>query len=136
MPVRGATPISGSSAETFPVYLEKNPDALFAFCPLEVEVIETTMGDNEATIVQILEVLPDGGFVDVGEHPIFWSYVRSQLYSQCDEEYRWLVGRPKKGRRAYRIEPPTPVEIEMADVSTAIWEAAKLLEAEVETDDE
>lgn len=129
MPVRGAELTGGSLLSDV---ITDNP--LLALSPLRVEEVETTingkLGKTEATWSQVLEILPEGGYVDHGEHPVFWSFIRLQMDEQCDEEYRWLVGRIKKGNRAYRLQPPTPEEIEMAEVSADIYEATMALEAE------
>jgi hypothetical protein len=87
-------------------------DQLVAFEPLREEVVDTKLGQSDAVFARVVEVTPDGSFVDHGEHPIFWMYVRRQLIAGMDEA-RWVVGRLVKSGQAYRIEAPAEAEHEL-----------------------
>jgi hypothetical protein len=84
-------------------------DQLVAFEPLRQEVIDTKLGPSEAVIARVIEVAGDGSFVDHGECPVFWNYVRRQLLLG-KEDARWVVGRLVKGGQAFRLESPTDEE--------------------------
>lgn len=121
--VKGAE-LSGSGGLLSDI-IETNP--LLAVKSLGVEMIDTPNNPNgqlesEATILQTIEVTDgDGGFIDHGECPAFWTYLRRQVAEQTDAENPWLVGHIVKGRRAYRLEPPTPAELEAASRAIGLY---------------
>jgi hypothetical protein len=85
-------------------------DRLVAFEPLREEVIDTKLGPSDAVIARVIEIGDeDGTFVDHGECPIFWNYVRRQLL-MGKEGARWVVGRLVKSGQAFRLEAPTEVD--------------------------
>lgn len=87
-------------------------DQLVAFEPMRQEVVETKHGANEAVIARVIQLDDDGGFIDHGECPIFWNYVRRQL-QDGKEIARWVVGRLVKSGQAFRLEAPTEEESEI-----------------------
>lgn len=113
-----------------------NTGKLLCFRPVGIEtfpvVIDGRAQNSEATIVQVVGVADGvGGFVDYGEHPVFWTFVRKQLAEQCDEEFPWLVGRLEKGRRSYRIMPATPDDVAWCDRALGMFSIAEAAAAEV-----
>jgi hypothetical protein len=76
---------------------------LVAYRPVEVRSFETKVGISEATVCQVVEVRPDGSFVDLGERPIFWIVVRRQL-ATATPETPWVVGRLNQAGQAYRLD--------------------------------
>lgn len=132
--VRGAENISadGDIQTRMVNIIAHNP--LLALRPSPEETLATEFGNNPVVFAQVIEVIGnDGEFIDHGEQPIFWSYVRRQLNTQCDSEFPWICGRIEKGHRAYRLMPPSPAEVEAADKCIAMF---KLSEMAVESSEE
>jgi hypothetical protein len=65
----------------------------------------------------------DAGYFDHGHVSIFWSYVQEQLRDQTSDDTPWLLGTPERGRRAFRITPPTPDQIDRATQALAEYSA-------------
>lgn len=107
---------------------------LLALCKLSEETWDTTINGkltkSEVLMVHCVEVLYELGsrnemknvsFVDYGELPIFWGFVRSQILSQSTDEFPWVIGRISKGNQAYRIMPPTPEDLKAAASAMEMW---------------
>jgi hypothetical protein len=84
-------------------------DQLVAFEPLRQELLETKLGESEAVIARVVQIEDDRSFIDHGECPVFWSYVRRQLLLG-GETARWVVGRLVKTGQAFRLEAPSPTD--------------------------
>lgn len=101
--------------------------------PLAEEVWETSQSPETAvTVCQIIAVTGygldgDNNIVnleieDLGEEvPIFWGYVRTQLKDQASPETPWVVGKLRKGRRAFMIDPPMAEDLRAAAVALEEW---------------
>jgi len=87
-------------------------DQLVAFEPLRQEVVDTKLGASEAVIARVIQVDDDGSFVDHGDCPVFWNYVRRQLLLG-KEDARWVVGRLVKSGQAFRLESLTEEESDL-----------------------
>jgi hypothetical protein len=81
-------------------------DQLVAFEPLRQEVVDTKLGPSDAVIARVVQINADGSFVDHGENPIFWLYVRRQLMLGL-ESAKWVVGRLVKRGQAFILEAST-----------------------------
>jgi hypothetical protein len=84
-------------------------DQLVAFEPLRQEVVDTNLGASDAVIAGVIQVEDDGSFIDHGECPIFWNFVRRQLLLGM-EATQWVIGRLVKSGQAFRLETPTEEE--------------------------
>jgi len=84
-------------------------DQLVACEPLRQEVVDTKLGASEAVIARVIHIEDDGSFIDHGECPIFWNFVRRQLLLGM-EEAQWVIGRLVKSGQAFRLETPTEKE--------------------------
>lgn len=84
-------------------------DQLVAFEPLRQEVVDTKLGASEAVIARVIHVEDDGSFIDHGECPIFWNFVRRQLLLGM-ESAPWVIGRLVKSGQAFRLDAPTEKE--------------------------
>jgi hypothetical protein len=84
-------------------------DQLVAFEPLRQEVVDTKLGASEAVVARVIHIEDDGSFIDHGECPVFWNYVRRQLLLG-KESARWVVGRLVKSGQAFRLESPSEEE--------------------------
>ena len=82
---------------------------LLAFRPIETRVIETRIGESEATIAEIVQIEPDGTPIGLGERPIFWQVVRAQL-AKANEQVPWIVGRLVQSGQAYRLDGITDAD--------------------------
>jgi hypothetical protein len=94
--------------------------------PLTTEPREWTDADgatqtSTATVCQVVEVADNGGHLDHGQVPIFWSYVQEQLRDQTSDDAPWLLGTPEKGRRAFRVTPPTREQLDRAAQALAAY---------------
>lgn len=92
-------------------------DQLAAFRPIEITTLETSLGDSEATIAQVVTVDDDGTPHNRGEVPIFWMVVRDQLRG-ATPEVPWIAGALSKAGRAYRLRELAPEEL--AVVTSAV----------------
>jgi hypothetical protein len=114
----------GGSGEKISEYIGQ----LLLIAPLRDELIQVTMNgkeqESEATFSQVIKVNDDGTFVDLGESPVFWSYVRRQLKEQTSPEFPFVAGRIEKGARAFRIVPPSPDEMVACETALGLWRAA------------
>jgi len=87
---------------------------------------------SEATICQGIWAKSDGTFVDLGDKtPVFWTFVQTQLREQATPEIPWVVGKLVRGSRAWRLDAPTPEEMERAQLAFGLWKAAvEIVDAE------
>jgi hypothetical protein len=84
-------------------------DQLVAFEPIRSEVVDTKLGASEAVIARVIQIEDDGSFVDHGDCPVFWNFVRRQLLLGM-ESAPWVIGRLVKSGQAFRLETPTEQE--------------------------
>lgn len=58
---------------------------------------------------------------DLGETPIFWSFLKKQILDQSSAETPWVLGTLSKGSRAYRLNPPRPEDARAAAKTVEEW---------------
>ena len=97
-------------------------DQLLVLQPIRTEVLETRVGEREATFARVIECT-EGGAVHHGEKPIWWSVVRGQLRAATPAA-PWVAGRLVKLGNAYRLDGITPGE--EAQVDAALTQVADL----------
>ena len=93
-------------------------DELLLLKPLRRELLPTSRGDTQATIVHAIQVTDSGEGIDHGEFPVFWTVVQKQLL-QATEDAPWIGGRLVKVGNAYRLDPLTDAEAALADQALA-----------------
>jgi len=99
------------------------------FQPLQHEEWKTTQGDADVLVAYALTFTytldsmnaPIVEWEDLGEVPVFWSFVQKQLDEQASADTPWVLGTLSKGTRAYRIDPPTPEDLNAAAKVLEEW---------------
>lgn len=105
--------------------LEAYMGKLLVVCPLQHEEWETSFGKADVLVSYILVVSytmdaenrVSVDWEDLGETPIFWSFVKKQVDEQSTPELPWVVGTLSKGSRAYRLVPPLPEDLRAAEMA-------------------
>ena len=93
-------------------------DALLAIRPIRIQSVSTKLGETEATIAHVFEVLDDGTAVDHGERPIFWTVVQGQLRA-AQPDAPWVAGILTKIGNTFRLDSLTAVEEARVDAALA-----------------
>ena len=83
---------------------------------IDVRGRDDPMKTFAATRVHVIEITDaQGGYVDHGDGiPCFWSFVRRQLREESTVDAPWVLGRPRRGNRAFILRSATPADRDAA----------------------